>query len=469
MKRLTGLVFVMTAAAFVVIGCSNVNDPAVDDNSEYSAMSALANGNYIPANSASVDLIAGRTEDVGEVNCWIKDDNLFVLYSMDAGWKLAETQLVAAASVSDIDLTRNGTPRIGHFPWKMEHETPVGEYLYTIALDELGFDHNGEMVIGAHACVLHYTDGGEIEREEGAWAYGVRFTSFVEPEFADMVEKLEYSKDDSEADILLEKGAVDSGNWSMFFNVTGWQITVRELLINEVFYAGSDYSSYYFYDQFIELYNTSENTLYLDGCIITRNFPSDLSDIEDIDYVRATYAFQFPGTPVTGREYPIYPGQHVVVASDAIDHSQYANNAVDLSGADWEFFNPLGSDWDNPDVPNVVSIHPTRTTDFMINLNWNAIVLATGEEYWYETYTSSGYEKIRIAIPLYTVLDGVEYANTQKSTKQLTVRVDEGAAGLGNTKYSAQSVERITPGLDSNNSTNDFRIVGPPSPGYQSP
>ena len=255
----------------------------------------------------------------------------------------------------------------------------------------------------------------------------------------------------------------------MFFTVVGWQITVRELLINEIFYAGSDHSIYYFYDQFVELYNTSEDTLYLDGCIITRNFPSDLSDIEDIDYVRATYAFQFPGTPVTGREYPIYPGQHVVVASDAIDHSQYANNAVDLSGADWEFFNPLGSDWDNPDVPNVVSIHPSRTTDFMINLGWNAIVLATGEDYWYETYTSAGYERIRIAIPLYTVLDGVEYANNPKSPKQLTARLDEGVAGLGNTKYSARSVERITPGLDSNNSTNDFRLVGPPTPGYQSP
>ena len=50
MKRLSGLVLVMTAAAFIVIGCSNVNDPALDDNSEYSAMPALANGDGIPAN-----------------------------------------------------------------------------------------------------------------------------------------------------------------------------------------------------------------------------------------------------------------------------------------------------------------------------------------------------------------------------------------------------------------------------------
>ncbi|RLJ02294.1 MAG: hypothetical protein DRP08_04675, partial [Candidatus Aenigmatarchaeota archaeon] len=440
---------------------------AGDDNLEYGSMSALANGDGIPANSASVDLIAGRTEDVGDVTCWIKGDNLFVLYSMNMGWKLAETQLVAAGSIIDIDRTKKGNPKIGHFPWKTEHEIPVVEYLYSIALDELEFEYTGEMVIAAHAAVLLYSEEGAVEREEGAWAYGDRFVG-AETQYADRVEKPEYSKDAGSSHIL-EIASVDKGNWSMYFTIVGWQITVRELLINEIFYAGSDYSSYYFYDQFVELYNTSENTLYLDGCIITRNYSTVLPDIEDIDYVRAIYAFQFPGTPVTGREYPIEPGQHVVVAADAIDHSLYANNAVDLSGADWEFFNPLGSDWDNPDVPNVVSIHPTKTTDYMINLLRNAVVLATGEEYWYETYTSAGSEKIRIAIPLYTVLDGVEYSNNTSSTKQLTVRLDEGFAGLGNSKYSAQSVERMTPGLDSNNSSNDFRLVGPPSPGYQSP
>ena len=79
MKRLAGLVFVMTVAAIIVIGCSNVNDPALDDNSEYSAMSALTNGDGIPASSASVNLIAGRTENIGEISCWIRGDKLFVL------------------------------------------------------------------------------------------------------------------------------------------------------------------------------------------------------------------------------------------------------------------------------------------------------------------------------------------------------------------------------------------------------
>jgi len=464
--------FVLATVAFAVFGCSNVNDPAVEEGPGFGSLRALADGEAVPENSVSVNLIAGRTEHVGAVTCWIRGENMYVLYSMDAGWKLMETQLVAAASISDIDLTKNGTPKIGHFPWKMEHGTPVGQYLYTIALAGLDFDYNGEMVMAAHADVAYYAEDGTMEREEGAWAYGVRFTSVDTDEETlpdGIMEKPGVVRDDGVSDVVLEKDFVDRGNWSMFFTVTGWQITVRELKINEVFFAGSDYSKFYFYDQFVELYNTSEDTLYLDGCIITRNFASSLEDIEDIDYVRAIYAFQFPGTPVTGREYPIYPGQHVVVAADAIDHSLYATNGVDLSAADWEFFNPLGSDFDNPAVPNVVSIHPTSTADFMINLAHNAVVLATGEDYWFETYTSGSGTKVRVAIPLFTVLDGVEYSYSPDVTKELTARVDAGLAGIGIAKYSAQSTERVTAGQDSNNSTYDFHTITTPTPGYQAP
>ncbi len=235
-------------------------------------------------------------------------------------------------------------------------------------------------------------------------------------------------------------------------------------MINEIFYCGSDRSNFYFYDQFVELYNSSyTDTLYLDGCIITRNYPTYLGDLEDVDYVRAIHAFQFPGTPVTGREYPIYPGQYVVIAADAIDHSLYVPKAVDLSGADWEFFNPLGMDYDVLDVPNLVNIMPGKTLDYMINLVHNGVVLATGEEYGFETYDE---DRLRLTLPLYTVIDGVEYASRSTVTKELTMRVEVGFAGIGCTKYSGQSVERKIIGKDTDNSTNDFILVSPPTPGY---
>jgi hypothetical protein len=239
-------------------------------------------------------------------------------------------------------------------------------------------------------------------------------------------------------------------------------VTVNALMINEIYYCGSDYARFYFYDQYVELYNSSVDTLYLDGCIITRNSSLNPTDIEELDYVRAIYGYQFPGVPITGRQYPIYPGQFVVIAADAIDHSVYANNGADLSHADWECFNPLGSDYDVPGVPNIISIHPTSRVDYMISLAHDAVVLTTGEEYWITEIDGA----IRIALPLYTVIDGVEYATSSDKTKYLTMRVDAGFAGLGCAKYSGESTERRELGLDVNNSTFDFILLTRPTIGY---
>jgi len=48
-------------------------------------------------------------------------------------------------------------------------------------------------------------------------------------------------------------------------------ILASDLMINEIFYAGSDRSTFYFYDQYVELYNAADDTLYLDGLIVTRH------------------------------------------------------------------------------------------------------------------------------------------------------------------------------------------------------
>jgi hypothetical protein len=180
--------------------------------------------------------------------------------------------------------------------------------------------------------------------------------------------------------------------------------------------------------------------------------------MEQKDYTRATYAFQFPGTPVTGREYPIQSKQIMVVAADAVDHRPYCANSIDLSHADWEFFNALGNDYDNPAVPNVSSI-TDKTTDFLINLGHNGVVLATGEE-----WTIDADDDVRI--PIKNVIDGVEYSSNPSAAKQMTVRIDAGYAGVGMLRYSGASTERRELGLDTNDSTFDFLNLVHPTPGF---
>jgi hypothetical protein len=279
-------------------------------------------------------------------------------------------------------------------------------------------------------------------------------------------------------DIYARRAAYIENNKKVFtggesFKLTGFQavddtvlvnlITASELMINEIYYAGADYSSYYFYDQFVELYNASQDTFYLDGMILTRQSQTYYPELDEVDYVRAIYAYQFPGSPTTGRDYPILPDQFVVIASDAIDHSVWNSKSIDLSGADFECFNPMGSDYDNPAVPNLTRLRPTSGADYLINLSHNGVVLGTGEGIIYDEYEPG---KLHILIPLDELVDGVEYASNSTTTKVLTRRVDAGFAGLGCSKYSGQSTERRELGLDTNDSSFDFLLLPHPTPGW---
>jgi hypothetical protein len=251
---------------------------------------------------------------------------------------------------------------------------------------------------------------------------------------------------------------------SVFVNL----IAASDLMINEVFYCGSDYSTFYFYDQYVELYNAAADTMYLDGIILTRQAQTYYPDQEVVDYVRAIYAYQFPGMPVTGRQYPIAPGQFVVIAADAIDHTVWNSKSIDLSVADWECFNPFGSDYDAPGVPNIERLEDSRGPDYMINLSHNGVVIATGEEWWSgeEPNPYDGNMSSYIYVPIHTVIDGIEYASRSTVTKELTRRVDAGFAGLGCTKYSGQSTERRELGLDTNDSSFDFDLIARPTVGF---
>jgi len=236
-----------------------------------------------------------------------------------------------------------------------------------------------------------------------------------------------------------------------------------DIVINELYYCGPKNKAHYFYDQFVELYNNSDSTRYLDGLILCRGLQKHKPNMDSVDYVQVIYIYQFPGVPKTGHDYPIFPHEFVVIAQDAIDHSQFVDTALDLSDADWEFYNPYYSEIDNP-APNVVNVIPDNSTDFMINLVHNDVILADGTGYYPGEVSDHGYQYYHV--PLNTILDGVEYSANSTSQKELTVRVDAGFAGVGISKYSGKSVERRTPGFDTNNSSLDFIVLNHPTPGY---
>lgn len=242
-------------------------------------------------------------------------------------------------------------------------------------------------------------------------------------------------------------------------------ISSSGIAINEIYSAGPINNIFFFYDQFVELYNPSDSVRYLDGMIVMRisgnNDPGqsgpgfDEGNDGDIDGV--TYIFKFPGSPGE-QAHPINPGQFVVLAVDAVDHTKMVSTSYDLSRADWEFYNQFSpEDIDNPSVPNLSNLRSDRTTDFLISLASDVIVIADGRDtVWVD------------GIDIATVVDGVEYQGSPHpaSKKTLDSRVDRGYV-LCPPRYSGQSIQRVAPGSDTNDSSVDFEIRARATPGYQ--
>jgi hypothetical protein len=117
------------------------------------------------------------------------------------------------------------------------------------------------------------------------------------------------------------------------------------------------------YHLYLEIYNNSDTTIYLDGMILGEAIPYHLDNPpnytcasmepfrNDPDGVWSDMFHQFPGS---GAEYPLDPGGIAVVAMDAIDHSQYHPSFPDLTDADFELSG--FADVDNPAVPNLPDI-----------------------------------------------------------------------------------------------------------------
>lgn len=239
------------------------------------------------------------------------------------------------------------------------------------------------------------------------------------------------------------------------------QVSNTGIAINEIYAGGPLNNLFFFYDQFIELYNYGDSVKYLDGFIVMRvsgnnegkGPGADEGDDGDIDGV--TYIFKFPGSPGE-QNYPFYPRTFLVLAQTAVNHRNTISTSIDLSNADWEFYNQLSStDFDNPNVPNLINIRSDRTVDFMINLVSDVIVVADGRDSVWED-----------GIDIETIVDGIQYKSGHTSRKTLDARVDKSYC-ISPPKYGGKSMQRREPGVDTNDGLLDWEIIPKATPGYQ--
>jgi len=120
-------------------------------------------------------LIAGRKTAVGSVTVSNDDQNLYVEFSTENDWSIAETHLQVGESLDDFPLAgRQGNPVPGKFDYKDRHDPLTTSYEYTIPLGD--WEPGDVLMIAAHASVERWVDGEPVQ-QEGAWGAGERFTT----------------------------------------------------------------------------------------------------------------------------------------------------------------------------------------------------------------------------------------------------------------------------------------------------
>lgn len=267
------------------------------------------------------------------------------------------------------------------------------------------------------------------------------------------------------------------------------------LVFKEVYYTGSKtptnaqgMQTNYFSDQFIELYNNSDETIYLDGLCIgdlhgvsgiinPGNAPSPL--IQDKDHVYVSNVWRVPGS---GQDHPLLPGESIIIAQDGVNHKEFnPNSPVDLSGADWETYNerPDGRDADNPDVPNLECMYFTGGFDWLITVFGPSVVIFRADDF-------DDLEKVPdpddpagewldpvVKLPVSDVIDSFEALKDANSGsfKRIPVALNSGFVFASDT-YTMESFRRKIVGEENgrkvlqntNDSEEDFEKLALPTP-----
>lgn len=262
---------------------------------------------------------------------------------------------------------------------------------------------------------------------------------------------------------------------------------VGSILFSEIYYCGV--APYYFRDQTYTLYNNGEEVFYLDGLcfaqlhpnIATTNLPSWPEEDGRDNYVYGLVVWQFPGS---GTQYPLQPGEAVVIAQEAINHLVNNPDSYNNSMSDWECWagNALRGNPDCPKMPYIFWWTPN-------SLQWLTSVFGAAfcifriddavvdtaywqqEGHWQRVVGPSATRYAKI--PADAVLDGVELLTSMSALnmKRIPGFVDAGGTSV-ETTYIGKSVSRKVIGQrangtpiyqDTNNSTNDFQVNDTPA------
>lgn len=271
----------------------------------------------------------------------------------------------------------------------------------------------------------------------------------------------------------------DNQSITLNMNVLPTNALGTNFIFSEIFFNGETNSGQMMHpDQYYVIFNPTQDTLYADGlCIATTAQPSIVDKYEFYDQympevVPLTGFITIPGS---GAEHPVLPFGKLVIAMTAADHSAVEgyDNAVDLSGADFEVYIPSEDypDVDNPDVPNVLNteelyIHPRgfwASVLFQLENGNESTITAFYEAnkslFVYEDLT----EQMLLLLDAEVIIDGVVTGdNRPLITRPVPESVDRGYFQVSGCHRQELAIRKeLVVGdqilyIDTNNSDNDF-------------
>ena len=201
------------------------------------------------------------------------------------------------------------------------------------------------------------------------------------------------------------------------------------LVISEIFPYRPGPPIFYSFGNYLEVYNNSDSTVYLDGMVLFRTNVQLHTDIwgscsrtaplrTDSTGVWAKLLYAFPGA---GRDFAIAPGTAKVIAMDAMNHAAASpmTAQVDLSKADFEEYG-TDADIDNPFVPNLTRVRAGTqglgrgwplegAISYGVALPLGSTPLDSTESL---TRASDGLSTVLYRVPASHVLDVVSFAYT---------------------------------------------------------
>ena len=260
------------------------------------------------------------------------------------------------------------------------------------------------------------------------------------------------------------------------------------LIFKEVFYSG--HFDGYFRDQYYEIYNNSDQTVYADGLCIAdldmynwEGTPIEYDIPDAKNYLFSQFVWQVPGD---GDDYPVAPGESIVIAQWATNHATDelgGELGKDVSGAEFEAIEGESSLWDGTVITDNPAINMVKYAAAYSMPQWLTAVGGAGLVMFFPTEDMDGtaltYQVgsdsiygAALAIPLNCIIDVINTCSDAASAtlSGIPMSMDAGYVCCSG-DYSNESIVRKVADTkedgrvvyqDTNNSFSDFEVSAEP-------